>query len=197
MTEKMTEKHENRRVRMTKRLMKDALLELLEKEELVNISVTAICKTADVHRSTFYDYYKDPADLLRETEQDFLEWIPAPPPIADPKDQDEIIEASTAFFDYVKENEKAFRILFSGSSDSSFSARMVEFLCSGYIPVSNDADEITARFIRLYIANGTVGMMREWINAGFPVSSHRIAEMMYFLSRKVSTQEIGCFSSFR
>ena len=79
----MTEKHENRRVRMTKRLMKDALLELLEKEELVNISVTAICKTADVHRSTFSDYYKDPADLLRETKQDFLERIPAPPPIAD------------------------------------------------------------------------------------------------------------------
>lgn len=180
-------KHENRRVRMTKRLMKDALLELLEKEELVNISVTAICKAADVHRSTFYDYYKDPADLLRETEQDFLDRIPTPSPVADPNDQEKIIEASTVFFDYVKENEKAFRILFSGSSDSSFSTRMVEFLCSGYIPVSDDADETTAGFMRLYIANGTVGMMREWISAGFPVSSRRIAEMMYFFSRKVSS----------
>ena len=34
---------ENRRVRMTKRLMKDAMLELLEKHELAGISVTAIC----------------------------------------------------------------------------------------------------------------------------------------------------------
>jgi len=193
----MSEKLENRRVRMTKRLMKDALLELLEKDDLVNISVTAICKTADVHRSTFYDYYKDPADLLRETEQDFLDRIPMPPPMTDPKDQNLIIEASTVFFNYVKENEKAFRILFNGSSESSFSARMVDFLCSGYIPVSDETDEITARFIRLYIANGTVGMMREWVNAGFPVSSRRIAEMMYFLSRKVSTPEIGRFASFR
>ena len=184
-------KHENRRVRMTKRLMKDALLELLEKEELVNISVTAICKTADVHRSTFYDYYSDPADLLREIEQDFLDRIPVPPPMMDPNDQDMIIEASAAFFDYVKENAKTVRILFSGSSESSFSARMVDFLCSGYIPVSDDTDDTTARFIRLYIANGTVGMMREWINAGFPVSSRRLAEMMYFLSRKISSREIG------
>ena len=185
----MSEKQENRRVRLTKRLMKDALLELLEKEELVNITVTAICKTADVHRSTFYDYYRDPAELLRETEQDFLDQIPAPSPVTDPKDQQMIIEASTVFFDYVKANEKAFRILFRELSDSSFSNKMVEFLCSGYIIINDNTDETTARFIRLYIANGTVGMMREWINAGFPVSSRRIAEMMYFFSRKVVSQE--------
>lgn len=41
---------ENRRVRMTKRLLKDALLELMETHDLISISVTAICKTADVHR---------------------------------------------------------------------------------------------------------------------------------------------------
>ena len=180
----MTDKHENRRVRMTKRLMKEALLELLEKNELINISVTAICKTADVHRSTFYDYYTDPADLLRDAEQDVLDRIPMPPPMTDPADQDRILEASTAFFDYVKENEKTFRILFSESAGSSFSSRLVEFLCSGNIPVSADADETTAHFIRLYIANGTVGMMREWIHTGFQVDSRRIAEWMYFLSRK-------------
>ena len=182
-----SDNHENRRVRMTKRLMKEALLELLEKDELVNISVTDICKTADVHRSTFYNYYTDPADLLRDTEQDFLDRIPVPPLIADPTDENSIIEASTVFFDYVKENEKAFRILFSGSADSSFSSRMVEFLCSGFIPVNAEADETAARFIRLYIANGTVGMLREWINEGFPVSTRRIAEMMFFLSRKVAS----------
>ena len=185
----MTDKHESRRVRITKRLMKEALLELLEKNELVNISVTAICKTADVHRSTFYDYYKDPADLLRDTEQDFLDRIPIPPPMTDPANQDEIIEASTAFFEYVKENKKAFRILFSRSADSGFSARLVEFLCSGNIPVSTDADEATARFISLYIANGTVGMMREWTSSDFSISSRQIAELMYFLSRNVCVYE--------
>ena len=182
----MTNKHENRRVRMTKHLMKAALLELLEENELVNISVTAICKTADVHRSTFYEYYTDPADLLRDTEQDFLDRIPMPS-VTDPADQDRILEASTTFFDYVKENEKAFRVLFSESAGSSFSGRLVELLCSGNVPVSSDADETTAHFTRLYIANGTVGMMREWIHTGFQFSSRRIAEMMYFLSKKAAS----------
>ena len=68
----MTEHHENRRVRMTKRLIKEALLELMEHQDLIDISVTAICKAADVHRSTFYKYYSDPADLLKEAENDMI-----------------------------------------------------------------------------------------------------------------------------
>ena len=72
----MVQQQESRRVRMTKRLMKEALLELMEEKDLMSITVTAICETADVHRSTFYKYYMDPADLFREIEQDFLDRIP-------------------------------------------------------------------------------------------------------------------------
>ena len=44
---------ENRRVKMTKKMMKDALLELLEKQPIEKITVTDICEKADVNRSTF------------------------------------------------------------------------------------------------------------------------------------------------
>ena len=62
----------------------------------------------------------------------------------------------------------------------------MEFLCNGYVPVGDDTDELSSHFTRIYIANGTVGMMREWVKADFPVSSQEIAEMMYFLSKKIS-----------
>ena len=184
---KMVEEHENRRIRMTKRLIKDALLELLEYDELSNISVTAVCKTADVHRSTFYKYYGDTADLLREIEQDFLDMIPAPPQILDQQNVNKLLDATTAFFDFIKQNEKTFLILFSENAGNCFTSRLVEFLCSGYVPVDENTDELNERLTQLYIANGTVGMMREWVNSGFPVSSRKIAEMMYFLSRKLIT----------
>ncbi|MBR3126295.1 MAG: TetR/AcrR family transcriptional regulator [Mogibacterium sp.] len=182
----MTQQHENRRVRMTKQLMKNALLELLEHQELVNISVTAICETADVHRSTFYKYYTDPAGLLREIEQDFLDRIPAPPQILDQQNQEALLTATSEFFDFIRENKKTFRILFNDSSGNSFNARLVEYLCNGYVPVRDDTDEQSSRFIQIYIANGTVGMMREWVNTDFRISSQDLAEMMYFLSKKIS-----------
>ena len=63
---------------------------------------------------------------------------------------------------------------------------MVDHLCHGYIPVGEDPDELTTRFTQLYIASGTVGTLREWINEDSPLSSREIAEMMYTLSRRVS-----------
>ena len=182
----MTKHHENRRVRMTKRLIKDALLELMEYQDLINISVTAICETADVHRSTFYKYYTDPADLLHEIEQDFLDRIPTPPQILDRQNQRSLLAATSEFFDFIMENKRTIRILFSNSYANSFSARLVEFLCDGYVPVSDETDELSSRFIQIYIANGTVGMMREWVKTDFRISSQDLAEMMYFLSKKIS-----------
>ena len=38
-------------------------------------------------------------------------------------------------------------------------------------------------------ANGTVGMLRAWVNTGFPVSSREIAEMMYLFSTRVADQQ--------
>lgn len=171
---------------MTKHLMKSALLELLEHQDLVNISVTAICETADVHRSTFYKYYNNPSDLFREIEQDFLDRILTPPQILDRQNQEALLTATSEFFDFIRENKKTFQILFSDSSGNSFTARLVEYLCNGYVPVSEDTDEQTSRFIRIYIANGTVGMLREWVNTGFRISCQDLAEMMYFLSKKIS-----------
>ncbi len=182
----MKEHHENRRVRMTKQMMKDALLELLEQQKLVNITVTAICETADIHRSTFYNYYSDPEELLKDIEQDFLDRIPTPPKELDQNNQEQLLEATTAYFDDVKKNKKAYRVLFSESTGNSFAPKLVEFLCSGYVGVGEKGDELTTRFIRLYIANGMVGMLREWIEKDCSISSREIAEKMYFLSRKVT-----------
>ena len=171
---------------MTKRLMKDALLELLEDRDLSGISVTAICEAADVHRSTFYKYYTEPSDLLRDIELDILGQIPAPPAILDRQGEESLLRATTAFFDYVKENERVFRVLFSESVNAGFSSRMVDLLCSQHIIGIENENEQSSRYLRLYIANGTVGMLREWIASGFSVSSQEIAKMMYFLSRKLT-----------
>ena len=56
---------ENRRVRMTKQLIKEAFLELLEQMPLEKLTVTHICRAADVNRSTFYAHFETKDDLLK------------------------------------------------------------------------------------------------------------------------------------
>ena len=181
----MSEHYENRRVQMTRRLLKEALLELLEHTELARISVTALCQRADVHRSTFYQYYTDPSALLQEIETDFLGLIPRPPEVLDPKNQKKLLSTTAAFFDAVRDRRKSLRILFSKAAGDDFAARLVAFLCDGYIPFVQGDDATSDRFKRLYIANGTVGMLREWIIMDCPINSQQLAGMMYSLSRKV------------
>ena len=170
---------------MTRRLLKEALLELLEDTELSRISVTALCRRADVHRSTFYQYYTDPTALLLEIETDFLRMIPVPPEEMDPNNQKKLLLMTAAFFDAVRERRKSIRILFSKTAGNDFAARLVTFLCDGYIPFLEGDDRTSDHFKRLYVANGTVGMLREWISADCPIDSQQLAGMMYSFSRKV------------
>ena len=57
-------KKRNKRYFKTKEKIKATFLELLDKKELRNISVTEICEGAGVHRTTFYGHYEDVYDLL-------------------------------------------------------------------------------------------------------------------------------------
>ena len=63
---------DNRRVSMTKRIIKDTFIEMLEKKNIQKIYVRELCETADINRSTFYKYYESQYDLLAEMQNDLL-----------------------------------------------------------------------------------------------------------------------------
>ncbi len=63
-------KQESRRVRMTRKLLNDSLLECLQHKLPDKVTVTEICRRADVNRTTYYNYYSDPLqqyDALMES----------------------------------------------------------------------------------------------------------------------------------
>ena len=59
----------NRRAMETRQRIQNTLLEMLEEQELDQISVSQLCKRAEVNRSTFYAHYDDVTDLIAEIEQ--------------------------------------------------------------------------------------------------------------------------------
>ena len=66
---------ENRRAIMSKRMIKTTLVEILMKEPLEAVSVTGLCKAADINRSTFYAHYMDIFDVMEDIEDDYAEKI--------------------------------------------------------------------------------------------------------------------------
>ncbi|MER2172017.1 MAG: TetR/AcrR family transcriptional regulator, partial [Psychrobacillus psychrodurans] len=63
----------NRRTLYSKKVIIDAFLLLLQEKNLNKITVTEICKEADINRGTFYSYYNDPFDLMRSIEDEMIE----------------------------------------------------------------------------------------------------------------------------
>ena len=62
----MAEKKEYRSAVRSRRLIRTALLELLQEKKFEKITVTDIGKRADINRSTFYAHYPDVLGLVEE-----------------------------------------------------------------------------------------------------------------------------------
>lgn len=63
---------EDKRITKTKRSLKDALIEMLAREDFEHISITELCRRADISRITFYSHYSDKYALLDDIFNDML-----------------------------------------------------------------------------------------------------------------------------
>ena len=153
---------DNRRVRMTKKLIKDAYLELLESNPSEKISVTDVCKVADVNRSTFYMYYEDTIALRHDIENDVMDQIPVlsdmPSEITTDKQFVDILER---FFSYIEENSRMFRILILQSDNRAFNRRLIDAvlekikMCKAILIICDEKDPICEFVMKTLVRGAT------------------------------------------
>lgn len=72
---KMNEKHIDRRVQRSRQNIINAFLELRSKMDLEKITVTELCKKAEINKSTFYVHYHDLYDLSEQLETEIVTGI--------------------------------------------------------------------------------------------------------------------------
>ncbi|MCM1167492.1 MAG: TetR/AcrR family transcriptional regulator C-terminal domain-containing protein [Lachnospiraceae bacterium] len=111
---------ENQRVMLTKKLLKNALVELLQKDSLYHISIRELCEKSGINRSTFYKYYGSQFELLAEMEQDLLNDIErslVEDNVPNPKVLGQLLE-------YIEKNLEFVRLLLNSSADPEFAGRL-------------------------------------------------------------------------
>ena len=67
---------DDRRVRKTKKALRQGLVSLLEKKKLKDITVRELTDTVDLHRGTFYVHYRDIYELYEKMWQEAIQEIP-------------------------------------------------------------------------------------------------------------------------
>ena len=64
---------EDKRIRRTKKLLRQALTRLMQQKDFQSITVTDVVREADINRGTFYAHYRDVYDLRDKIETGMIE----------------------------------------------------------------------------------------------------------------------------
>jgi len=174
----------DRRVKYTKALLRDALVELMQKNHISGISVKALCDLADVNRSTFYNHYADQYDLLNQIEQEALDKLKRHLERQDYYDNQPIsAQVLTSILEYVKENAGLFKALLSENCDFAFQKDVIilaEIISSQLSPVT---DARMQEYVQEFGINSCVCIVKKWLHDGMiepPVKiSEFILQMLY------------------
>ncbi len=174
---------ENRRSRMTKRLIKEALTDLLEQEDIHCISVRMLCEKADINRSTFYLHYETIDYLLEDFTNDYMRsiWQSERKPM-DQKDYEQIIA-------YILANPSPYRALLKSGLYHQYILRQYEGIDFEQNPAYRQYDRNSFRMISTYTIAGTEQMLLYVLD--HPDEQFRIsnlAAVIYHLNTSATNQ---------
>lgn len=169
---------ESRQVQFTKRIMKDAFLELLQEKPLSKINVKELCAKADVNRSTFYDHYENIDYLIQEVEEEMADQITQSMKLlytGENYQQDMVREM---FSRMTREPEMLVWLVddrSTGLARDRILACAREICYPEWTRVGRFSEEELDRFLT-FIANGAVAFLKQWYDSGFAEEAKIIEE---------------------
>lgn len=177
-------KKENQRARITKIMLKNAMLDLMQEKPVEKITIKEICERSELNRSTFYLHYNEPNDLLKSIEDeiientsDYLEKIGA-------GINDSAVHYICSFLNYIKENDKLFRTMLIKRENPFFKKKFIKISLEKIISSLNcTADESLKKYIYGYAVNGCLSVIIEWMESGYKLPEQDIVSLLFNLSK--------------
>lgn len=175
------------RVIKTKKALHQALLTLLKTTSLESISVSALCREADVNRGTFYLHHKDIGalfdehlqDLLRDLEDSYYEPYRHVPQLV-PSHLD---PSTIRIFHHVKKYQSFYEIVFQKKSPLSYYHSLLDKIKS-LMQISSSVHPlggIDQSLLVAYQANAIMGLLIQWNEDGFARSPEYMNEQLTYL----------------
>lgn len=178
---------ENQRIALTKRLLKEALLRLLKKKELKQITITELCEEAGINRITFYRHYETPRDVLEEICYDLFGEMQQElqPPTSLPDFERYIEDMCTYLY---KHSDIVLLLLHCSSEMDAFAfiKEMYGFVIDEYrnLPELQEYDPDSIKLMTTYFGGGGYFLLRQWLTEDIQKSPKEIASLVYQLTYK-------------
>lgn len=178
----MGEEIVDRRVRKTKKLLKDCLTRLLKEKKIQNITVRELTEMADLNRGTFYLHYRDVFDLLEQTEAELLNTFNQ---LINSHDARELTgrpsEVLSEIFSMARDEAPLVEILLGENGDLNFLNRLKalvrEKCLRSWMEVYRHADSLAFEAYYSFIVSGCVGLVQHWLQSGMQQSPQELAAL--------------------
>ncbi len=175
----------NQRTRLSKILLKNALMDLLsEKGSVTKISVRELCERADLNRSTFYAHYSEPKELLEEVEAELLDATREHLQKIGAENDIGAHRYLLSFLIYIKENDKPFRTLLIDAGDPEFRSKFMQQSIIQFVENLDIAfPKEQEQYIYSYILNGSTGVIIQWMRSDYSIDENALVDLLFFINQ--------------
>ena len=171
---------ENKRISITKQLLQNSLIEILEKKPIHEITIKEICDNADVNRSTFYRHYNTPHALFDEIYNGVYQDIIA---ITAQFRQTAFnsVDVMTQILCYCEENRRLCLVLLSENGGLNIGKNFSDFVTQAMLRSPDAVPSELHMYIVQFMAAGMANFVWNWLQNEERLPAKTVARSMMML----------------
>ncbi len=187
----MRNEKNDRRVRYTKMILRQKLIELLYQKDISQVTVTELCEAADINRATFYAHFSDPYDLLTKIGEDLYSDLSDY--LDEFQNEENILLPLTVIekiFEYIQENANECRYFLSERGGIQLRKRIMELIYDKIIEILPERMNVSikeAGYLYAFLVFGALGIVQRWLEEGLESSPKEMAAIMMDLIQGMMT----------
>ena len=172
---------EDRRVKKTKRVLREGLAELLTEKSIQHITVKELTDKVDIHRSTFYANFTDIYDLYSHIEDVVVQEI------TDIFAEDYTLNPKALFkkilLKYISDNKQVCRMFFGKNVSPTFYNRLTALFKEACLDCWRKDYDITSTseeleyYVHFYLMGG-FAVVGKWADGNFEYSDEQLVRML-------------------
>lgn len=175
--EERDERNEDRRIRKTKKALRAALVRLLSRKSVAEITIKELTEEADVHRGTFYHHYRDAFDLKEQVEQEVRQELQQ---VLDSVSDSQLAESPYPLLvralSYLEENRDVARMLASEAGCPEMLTEFCDRLGERCMGSALFGEQL--RYGSRFCAAGLQGMITAWVDDRMRMPPQEMARVM-------------------
>lgn len=166
------------RIVKSKESLMSAIIGLMGKKKLEELTISEICQEADVNRNTFYSHYSSVRELFEEMNGKYMEALFASAKVFD-EPNDSTIKNLVNVLDKMKEKGNLTKIIFSESNSIKHLNTLLQILFPTSIIDNLKIENLSLDECHAFLIGGITSLILRWIENDFQESPKNFGRKIF------------------